>query len=95
MRSIWHSLLWLVGVVVVVASGCQTPTDASGSRPERPATNAPVIAHNRWLYHFTGLRELVHTADAVVVGRSAGSPAKGGGLSQAQMESRSRTACYL
>jgi len=59
-------------MVVVVASGCQTRTDASGSTPERPATNAPVIAHNRWVHHFTELRDLVKTADAVVVGTITG-----------------------
>jgi hypothetical protein len=72
MRSIRNSLPWLVGVVVVVTSGCQPWTDASSSMPKRSATGAPVIAHNRWVHHFTELRDLVKTADAVVVGRITG-----------------------
>ena len=67
MRSIRHFPLWLVGAIVVLASGCQTQA-AHPHSPERQATAAPVIAHRRWVHHFTTLQELVKTADAVVVG---------------------------
>jgi hypothetical protein len=71
-RSIRYSFLWLVGVVVVMAGGCQARPDASDLAPRSSATSMPVVAHSAWVHHFTKLADLVEAADAVVVGRIIG-----------------------